>query len=75
MIHKIKCKLTFCYESIDPAVILGATEIDNYDYVTAQSENNQLVCEINSESVTSLLNTINDLLSAIKLAETIYLLS
>lgn len=75
MTCKIKCKLTFYYKTIDPVLILGATAIDNYDYVTASSEKNQLICEINSESVTSLLNTINDLLSAIKLAETIYLLN
>jgi tRNA threonylcarbamoyladenosine modification (KEOPS) complex Pcc1 subunit len=74
MSHKIKCTILFYYDQIDPAIILGATSIDNYDYVFARLEGKKLICEISSETVNSMLSTINDLLSAIKLAKTIYTL-
>ncbi|MGC8496446.1 MAG: KEOPS complex subunit Pcc1 [Thermoplasmata archaeon] len=70
----IRCKLSFYYELLDQELVLAATSIDNYDFVNARVEKNKLVCEISAGTVNSLLNTLNDLLSAIKLAETIYML-
>ncbi len=74
MNNKIRCKLSFYYQLFDPTLLLAATSIDNYDYVNAWVEKNKLICEISSDTVNSMLNTLNDLLSAIKLAETIYML-
>lgn len=74
MNNRIRCKLSFYYELLDPTLVVAATSIDNYDYVNAWAEKNKLVCEISSDTVNSMLNTLNDLLSAIKLAETIYML-
>lgn len=73
MSKKIKCSISFSYETIDPHLMLKATEMDNYDYVTAMVKGKKLICNLHAESVASLLNTINDLLSAMKLAETVYL--
>ncbi len=62
--------LSLTYHNREEAIsILGAVDVDNKGYVTADHQGNQLIFECESESPGMLRNTLDDLLSCIAIAE------
>lgn len=66
----VECRLEFTYESPDLAQkVLSAVELENYPYVRAQIEGNQLISDASTDSLDSLIHTLEDYLSCIAVAE------
>jgi len=67
---KIQCKFTLQYPSSDIAEkIKDALEVDNYKFVQASLNGDEIIAEIESNSAMSLLHTIEDYLSCLTTAE------
>ena len=62
--------VSLTYHNREEAIsILGAVDVDNKGYVTADRRGNQLVFECESDNPGMLRNTLDDLLSCIAIAE------
>ena len=62
--------VSLTYDNREEAIsILGAVDVDNKGYVTAERRGNRLVFECETDSPGMLRNTLDDLLSCIAIAE------
>jgi hypothetical protein len=69
---KIHCRFTFKYpESVIAQRIKEALEVDNYKFIQTELENTTLFADTDSESLMSLLHTIEDYLSCLGTAENV----
>jgi hypothetical protein len=67
---KITCRLEFVYDSEKEAMaILKATEVDNYQFIRTEREGKILRSIVTSESIPSLLHTMDDYLACVCVAE------
>ena len=66
----IKCTLVAEYKNHKIAEqILGATRVDDFDFVVSQIDGRKLVATIESNSINSLLHTLDDYLACLSVAE------
>ena len=69
---KNKCKIVLDYKSKQIIEnILKSIEVDNYNFVQTKIEDNKLIAEIESISVSSLIHTLDDFLACVSVAEKI----
>ena len=69
---KTSCRIVIDYDSSDIAgTVFRSIDVDNFDFVNAKIDGEQFVAEVNSKSVSSLIHTLDDLLSCISVAEKI----
>lgn len=69
---KTSCRIVIDYDSEKIAkTVYESINVDNFDFVKAETKGNQLVAEVDSKSVSSLIHTLDDLLSCIGVAEKI----
>ncbi len=69
---KMKCTLELDYETNQQAQhIFSSTQIDDETFVQAKVKQNQIHATISSETVSSLLHTLDDYLSCVSVAEKI----
>ncbi len=67
---KISCTLEFDYDSEDEAqAVAGAVEVDNEGFVTMNVEGRRITSPAESESIPSLIHTLDDFLSCVSVAE------
>ncbi len=67
---KITCKLEFSYESEGEAeAIAKAVEVDNYQFVKTILEGKKIISIAESESIPSLIHTLDDFLACVSVAE------
>ena len=67
---KISCKLEFDYGSEEEAqAVLKAVEVDNYEFVKTTLEGKRLLSVVESESISSLIHTLDDYLACVSVAE------
>jgi hypothetical protein len=67
---KIKCQLEFDYESEDEAkAVAKAVEVDNYQFVSISLKGKKLISIAESESIPSLIHTLDDFLACVGVAE------
>lgn len=68
----VTCNIKIDFDKDDRVdKVLKAIEVDNFDFVDAKKNGKQLVAVINSNSVSSMLHTIDDFLSCVSVAEKI----
>ena len=66
----ISCNITLEFESEEMAEnVLKSVKIDNEGYVESHREGNKMVSIIKGDAPLSVLNTIEDFLSCVKVAE------
>ncbi|OED30207.1 KEOPS complex subunit Pcc1 [Methanosphaera sp. WGK6] len=67
---KIKTKITFTYiENKYAKIAYNSLYPDNTDFIESHVEDNKLICYIENEKITSVLNTIEDLIHCEKMIE------
>ena len=67
---KIICKLEFEYESeLEAEAVAKAVEVDNYQFVNMVLEGKKIVSQAESESIPSLIHTLDDFLACVGVAE------
>lgn len=66
---KVKCRLTLEFDSNDSAEkVHRSVEMDNLDYLTSRTSANKIIAEIRSDSIKSLLHTVDDFLACANVA-------
>jgi tRNA threonylcarbamoyladenosine modification (KEOPS) complex Pcc1 subunit len=66
---KAKCELEIDFKSEnDVKKIVKAVRVDDFDFVKTKTSGKKLVAEINSNSVSSLLHTLDDYLACVSVA-------
>ena len=69
----IKARMTLEYPMKDEVdKILKSVKVDNYNFIRCKRDKNRIKCDIESNSISSMLHTIDDFLSCIILAEEVY---
>ena len=69
---KLKCNIKIYYHNVkDACNILNSIEIDNLNFVKSNIKDKTLLTYIESNSITSLIQTLNDYLSCLSIAEKI----
>jgi hypothetical protein len=69
---KITCKLEFSYDSKEEAeAIAKAVEVDNYQFVNTKLEGKKIISTAESETIPSLIHTLDDFLACVGVAERI----
>ncbi|WP_455645292.1 KEOPS complex subunit Pcc1 [Methanosphaera sp.] len=67
---KIKTKMTFTYiEDKYAEIAYNSLYPDNDGFIESHVEDNKLICYIENEKITSVLNTIEDLIHCEKMIE------
>ena len=67
---KITCRLEFGYDSKEEAeAIAKAVEVDNYQFVKTTLEDERMISVAESESIPSLIHTLDDFLACVGVAE------
>ncbi len=67
---KVSCKLEFSYESEEEAkAVLKAVEVDNEEFVKTSLEGKKLLSKVESDSIPSLIHTLDDYLACVSIAE------
>jgi len=67
---EVRCRLELIYENEDQAEkVLRAVAVDNETFVAAKREGRTIVSEIGGKSILALLNTIEDYLACVSVAE------
>ncbi len=67
---KASCKIIIEYENFQKAkTVLGAIDVDNFDFVKSQIDGKRLEANIESSSVSSLLHTLDDYLACVSVAD------
>jgi tRNA threonylcarbamoyladenosine modification (KEOPS) complex Pcc1 subunit len=67
---RVSCKLEFDYGSEEEAkAVLKAVEVDNEEFVKTTLEGKKLTSIVESESLPSLIHTLDDYLSCVSVAE------
>ena len=69
---KANCEITLMFKDAENAKkILKSIEVDNLDFLEARVDGKKLVATIKSNSVSSLLHTLDDYLACVSVAEKI----
>ena len=69
---KAQCKLEIDFKSgNDVKKIVKSVSVDDFDFVKTEISGKKLVAEINSNSVSSLLHTLDDYLACVSVASKI----
>ncbi len=69
---KSKCKIEIDLEkNKDAKKLLKSVKVDDYSFVKSKIKDSSLVAEIESNSIDSLLHTVDDYLSCVSVAEKI----
>ena len=69
----IRAKLVMEWESEEEAEkILRSISTDNYEFVRCYREENRIVCESISPKASTLLHTLDDLISCVLVADEVY---
>jgi len=69
---KIKCNICIEYDDSKKAEkILRSIKVDDFDFVNSTVNNNRLETDIKSNSVSSLIHTLDDYLACLSVAEKI----
>ncbi len=69
---EIKSQIKFIYETEKEALVaLGSINPDNMDFVNAHVQGNDLICDLESGSLKTILATMDDLLFCEMMAEKI----
>ncbi len=67
---KIHCKMLFEYKNKEDVENIAKTvTVDNYIFVKTKTKDNKIISEIESESLPSMLHTIDDYLACVGVAE------
>ena len=67
---KAKCKLIIEFDNNEKLkTVLQSICVDDFDFVKSKENNNNLEAEISSNSVSSLLHTLDDYLACVSVAE------
>jgi len=67
---KITCKMVFDYKNKKNAENIAKTVgVDNYIFVKTKTKENKIMSEIESDSIPSMLHTIDDYLACVGVAE------
>lgn len=67
---KIKCKIELSYNSAEVAkAVASAVSVDDYDYVKTKVEGKKIIAEMESADIKSLMNTADDYLACVSVAE------
>ena len=67
---KITCKFEFSYDSKEEAeAIAKAVEVDNYQFVKTILDGKKIISTAESESIPSLIHTLDDFLACVGVAE------
>jgi hypothetical protein len=67
---KVTCKLEFEYESEkDAEAIAKSVEVDNYKFVKTTLDGKRIISIAESESIPSLIHTLDDYLACVSVAE------
>ena len=66
---KVKCSLTIDFDDVKKAeTVLRSVQVDDLDFVKSKINKKQLEAVIESDSVSSLLHTLDDYLSCVSVA-------
>ncbi len=66
---KVKCSLTIDFDDVKKAeTVLRSVQVDDLDFVKSKINKKQLEAMIESNSVSSLLHTLDDYLSCVSVA-------
>ena len=69
---KINCKVKIEYKDIEEAdKILKSIEVDNLDYIRSERKGKFINTEIESNSISSIIHTLDDYLACVSIAEKI----
>jgi hypothetical protein len=67
---KFTCTLELEYEDESTAkAVSKAVEVDNYQFVESILEGNKIISKVKSESISSLIHTLDDYLACVTVAE------
>jgi len=67
---KVKCSLTIDFDDVKKAeTVLRSVQVDDLDFVKSKINKKQLEAVIESDSVSSLLHTLDDYLACVSVAE------
>lgn len=67
---KIKCSMQLEYDSEEKVKnILRSIEVDNFDFVKSKINGRKLESELECNSVSSLIHTLDDFLACVSVAE------
>lgn len=68
----MKCEIEMVLEFSNPEEaekVLGSVSQDNEDWISAERDENRIICHAKSESIGGILHTAEDFLSCVVLAE------
>ena len=69
---KISCNVKIDYENEkETNAILNSIEVDNLNYIKSEKKGKSLVTTIESNSISSLIHTLDDYLACVSIAEKI----
>ena len=69
---RISCDIEIDYENEEETkVILNSIEVDNLSYIQSKKKGKSLLTHIESNSIPSLIHTLDDYLSCVSIAEKI----
>ena len=69
---KISCDVNIDYENEkETKAILNSIEVDNLDYIQSKIKGKTLITHIESNSIPSLIHTLDDFLACVSIAEKI----
>ena len=69
---KVECKLSIDFKTNDEVKkIVKSIKVDDFDFVKTNVSGKTLVAEINSNSISSLLHTLDDYLACVSVASNI----
>ena len=67
---KVKCSLTIDFDDTNKVKnVLKSIKVDDFDFVKSKINGKKLEAEITSNSVSSLLHTLDDYLACVSVAE------
>jgi hypothetical protein len=67
---KIECTLELRYENeITAEAVSKAVGVDNYQFVASKLEGDKILSKIESNSISSLIHTLDDYLACVSVAE------
>jgi hypothetical protein len=68
----VKCEVIIEFDNVkNTENILKAIEVDNFAFVKSKMKGKQLIADIESKSISSLIHTLDDYLACVSVAEKI----
>ena len=68
----VECKLKIDFNSVDEVKkVVKSVKVDDFDFVKTNVSGKTLVAEINSNSISSLLHTLDDYIACVSVASKI----